>query len=55
MKVAHAAHIEVAAQFGRQRGGDELARGGMIVDYKTKGTEVTYSWGGNGCAQLFGK
>lgn len=30
-------------------------RGGMIVDYKTKGTEVTYSWGGNGCAQLFGK
>ncbi|MBO9697888.1 MAG: hypothetical protein J7499_16970 [Sphingopyxis sp.] len=30
-------------------------RGGMIVDYATKGTEVTYSWGGNGCAQLFGK
>ncbi len=30
-------------------------RDGMIIDYVTKGTEITYSWGGNGCAQLFGK
>lgn len=28
---------------------------GIVIDYVTKGTEVTYSWGGNGCAQLFGK
>ena len=30
-------------------------RNGMIVDYMTKGTQITYSWGGNACAQLFGK